>query len=595
LSGPLYDDVKGWLHSAGKIAMTARRWQQVKAIFEGIAECDPAARLDLIRERCGDDEELRREVEAMLGSDASSGSPPDNPIPEEETVTSTALVMESVYSEAVSHRYELLGLMGKGGMGVVYKARDRETDEIVALKFLKLEIAADSVAMERFKNELRLARRITHPAVARIYEFNRNGAVAYISMEFVDGETLRDFLKRRGKLDLNEFLDIARQICDGLNAAHQRKIVHRDLKPGNVMLDRSNNIKIMDFGIARSFADEEATITAAVAGTPKYMAPEQASGKQSDHRTDIYALGLILHEMITGHHPFLRADEHRQASDPDPVLPLSLRQVIGQCLQVNPEQRIQSVEELRNALSQPPTQQVPWLFAPSVPRRFLLYAALFTGALLILGVVGMMGVRGKSWKSGPFSSAVPQAQQSRPQPQPPLARSSASDKLLIAALPFTNLAQAVPATSAAQMIADAFRSTIRDSLVNALGRDGRFRMVERSKVDKAIEELNLNPSDLTDISKAQRVGKLVGTPYLIGGSFRLFEGRLRVTSRIIRVEPGDILFDQTFTRVIQDGNGLALPDPATEQLLDEASRQFLRDSTVAFRTSIVGSEILKKQ
>ncbi len=157
-------------------------------------------------------------------------------------------------------------------MGVVYKAKDRETGEIVALKVLKSEIAADRVAAERFLNEVRLSRRITHKNVCRVYEFTRSGATAYLSMEYVDGESLRAILERMGPVTLRKGTQIARQICAALNEAHSQGIIHRDLKPENVMLDRAGNVKVMDFGIAR-LLDTSVTATGGIIGTPAYMAP----------------------------------------------------------------------------------------------------------------------------------------------------------------------------------------------------------------------------------------------------------------------------------------------------------------------------------
>ena len=196
-------------------------------------------------------------------------------------------------------RYEILGEAGRGAMGHVYKARDRETGEIVALKLVKPEIASDQATLERFKSELLLARRITHKNVCRVYEFNRAQGIAYTSMEFVEGESLRSVLKRFGSLTQRKGVELALQMCSGLEEAHAQGIVHRDLKPENVMIDAQGNLKIMDFGIARSM-EGMSQLDGGMMGTPAYMAPEQAAGKPVDYRTDIYALGLMLYEMFTG-------------------------------------------------------------------------------------------------------------------------------------------------------------------------------------------------------------------------------------------------------------------------------------------------------
>jgi len=264
---------------------------------------------------------------------------------------------------ALAERYDILAEAGHGNMGNVYKARDRETGEIVALKLLKPEIASDQAMMERFKNELLFARKITHKNVCRVHEFNRIGGIAYTSMEFVEGESLRSVLNRFGGLPLRKAINVALQICSGLKEAHAQGIVHRDLKPENVMIDAQGNVKIMDFGIARSM--EAATrLTGSMVGTPAYMAPEQVSGKQVDYRTDIYSLGLMLYEMFTGTQAF-QADtpvavalkQIRETPPPphevEPNVPVAIERAILKCLEKEPPRRFQSVAELEKVLSAP--------------------------------------------------------------------------------------------------------------------------------------------------------------------------------------------------------------------------------------------------
>ncbi len=259
-------------------------------------------------------------------------------------------------------RYEILGEVGRGGMGVVYRARDRETDEIVALKALKPEIAADPRLNERFKNEMRLARKITHRNVCRIFDFHRTPTGAYISMEYIDGESLRQLLRRSGRLPLRTAIEILRQMCAGLREAQNQGVVHRDLKPENVMLDRAGTAKIMDFGIART-VEPGSTVTGVFLGTPAYMSPEQAEGKRPDHRSDIYALGLVLFEMCTGSAPF-HADtplalalKHVREVPPrprdfEPMLPVSLEKLILRCMEKSPDDRYASFDELDSALEE---------------------------------------------------------------------------------------------------------------------------------------------------------------------------------------------------------------------------------------------------
>src|ERR1700733_3106273 len=276
----------------------------------------------------------------------------------EEAVESAALSpsLSPAALAALGVRYEILAEAGHGSMGNVYKARDRETGETVALKLLKPEIASDQAMMDRFKNELLFARKITHKNVCRVYEFNRVAGIAYTSMEFVEGESLRSVLNRFGGLPQRKATDLALQICSGLKEAHAQGIVHRDLKPENVMIDAQGNVKIMDFGIARSM-EAGTRLTGALVGTPAYMAPEQAAGKPVDYRTDIYSLGLMLYEMFTGA-PSFSADnsiavalkQMREEPPPpheiEPNIPVGTERTILKCLEKDPAKRFQSIADL---------------------------------------------------------------------------------------------------------------------------------------------------------------------------------------------------------------------------------------------------------
>jgi predicted Ser/Thr protein kinase len=263
---------------------------------------------------------------------------------------------------ALRQRYDILAEVGHGGMGIVYKARDRETDAIVALKVLRPEIAADTAVIERFKSELLLARKITHKNVCRIYELLRFGDAAVISMEYIEGESLREFLTRYRGVPLRKGVEWASQICHALSEAHSQGIVHRDLKPENIVIDRDGNVKVMDFGIARSLETTTST-TGMMVGTPAYMAPEQAESKPTDTRSDIYSLGLVFYEMFTGQCAF-RAntpvglalkqihDTPPAPREVEPTLPEHIEKAILKCLEKNPAKRFQSVDELEVALTQ---------------------------------------------------------------------------------------------------------------------------------------------------------------------------------------------------------------------------------------------------
>ncbi len=258
-------------------------------------------------------------------------------------------------------RYQILDVLGEGGMGEVYHAFDTRFNEEVAIKVLKPEIAVQSQTIERFSNELKFARKITHKHVCRMHDLNENEGTHFITMEYVRGETLKSVIRRTGKLSLGQTVAAAMQIVSGLSEAHWLGIIHRDLKPQNIMLDEEGNAKVMDFGIARSVEAEGMTAEGMVIGTPEYMSPEQVEGIKVDQRSDVYSLGVILYEMVTGQVPFTGGSafsialkqKNEFAADPrtlNPDLPESFVFLIQKCMEKKPENRYQSVEELLTEL-----------------------------------------------------------------------------------------------------------------------------------------------------------------------------------------------------------------------------------------------------
>ena len=227
----------------------------------------------------------------------------------------------------LGQRYRIVTLLGRGGMGEVYRADDLLLAQPVALKFLPSPANANADALGRFREEVRLARQIAHPYVCRVYDIGEANGSTYLTMEWVDGEDLASLLRRIGKLPTDKALDIAQQLCAGVAAAHDKGVIHRDLKPSNVMLDSQGQIRITDFGVA-SVAGQATDVRS---GTPAYMAPEQRSGTEVTARSDIYALGVVLHELLTGQ----RAPQGKGTTDLDPAV----ERVILRCLEEDAELR----------------------------------------------------------------------------------------------------------------------------------------------------------------------------------------------------------------------------------------------------------------
>ena len=255
--------------------------------------------------------------------------------------------------QLLGQRYEVLQILGEGGMGAVYKARDIELNRMVALKVIRPDLAANQSIIDRFKQELLLATQVTHKNVIRIYDLSEADGMKFITMEFVEGEDLRGLMQKKGKLSPEEAVEIMQQTCRALEAAHSAGIIHRDLKPQNIMRDKTGRVLVMDFGLARTLEGDGMTQTGALVGTMDYMSPEQALGKDLDQRSDVFALGLIFYELLTGKMPYkadsvvaslLKRTQERAApvSSHDASIPGPLSNIVGKCMEPDLKLRYQS-------------------------------------------------------------------------------------------------------------------------------------------------------------------------------------------------------------------------------------------------------------
>jgi serine/threonine protein kinase/tetratricopeptide (TPR) repeat protein len=430
-------------------------------------------------------------------------------------------------------RYEIIEELGAGGMGRVYRAHDTKLNEEVALKLIKPEIAAEKRVVERFRNELRTARKIRHKNVCGMYDFHEEGKTLYLTMEYVRGEDLKSLIHRTKTLSIGTALSIAHQVAEGLGEAHKLGITHRDLKPGNIMIDKDGQAKIMDFGIARVRQEKGITGEGAVIGTPEYMSPEQVEGKEADQRADLYALGVILFEMVTGRVPFEGetplsvAHKHRYEEPPvpkklAPQVPEGLNKLILRCLEKDKAKRYQTAEELIADLagvedSLPTTERV----APKrkttthrevtvkfQPRKLVIPAA----AILVLAVGGFFLWTKVLHRAGP---ALPSA------------------KPTIAVLYLKN--------ASGDPTLDKWKENLPTLLAAGLAQSRYLRVIDDSTVYGILKKLDLLKSEKYTPEELKTVAAEGGATHLLSGNYFTAGSKFIINLSLVDANTGTAL------------------------------------------------------
>jgi serine/threonine protein kinase/Tfp pilus assembly protein PilF len=450
------------------------------------------------------------------------------------TKTIEATKEELTRGTTFAGRYEIIEELGAGGMGRVYRVEDTKLKQETALKLIKPEIAADKRTIERFRNELKIARNIRHKNVCGMYDLGEEQGAHYITMEYVRGEDLKNMIIMSGQLGIGTAISIAKQVCEGLAEADKLGVIHRDLKPSNVMIDREGNVRIMDFGIARSLKERGITGAGVIMGTPEYMSPEQAEGKDVDRRSDIYSLGTILYEMVTGRVPFEgdtglaiavkhKTEEPKNPREFNTQLSEDLSRLILKCLEKDKDNRYQSAEELRSGLenverSIPTTERAAPPKKPLTSKEItvtfrtkrLLIPALI---IIIIALVGLF-----LW--------YPWSRFESP--------SSDIDKPSIAVLPFEDLS---PQKDQGYLCVG-----LAESLINALSRIKDLRVPARTS------SFSFQGKD----QMIRDIGEKLGVKTLLVGSLQRSGNRIRITTQLVNAADESLLWSEQYNRELDD-------------------------------------------
>jgi eukaryotic-like serine/threonine-protein kinase len=421
-------------------------------------------------------------------------------------------------------RYEVLTVLGTGGMGSVYKAQDRELERLVALKVIRPELARNAAIVDRFKQEIRLSHKVTHRNVVRMYDLSEDAGMRFVTMELVAGRDLRSILEDRGKMPPDEAVQVLQQICMALEAAHSAGILHRDLKPQNVMVEDAGRVVVMDFGLARTIEGDGMTQSGALLGTMEYMSPEQALGKELDQRSDIFALGLIGYEMLTGDMPFkaesaiaslLKRTRERAApiSQLDATLPGALTEIIGRCLETDVEQRYKTVGEILKDLEQwrEKTAAASLRFTANVPSQGLSgrWLLVIGGGVLAIALAAGIPIAVHQFRGSPASTGGAVAKPS----------------ISLAILPFYN------ASGNASL--DWLSASMAEMLSSDIGQSAQVRMVSGDRLEQVLKDLHVSANSQPDPAMMRRVAEFTSAQTVIYGQYIQAGSQIRINTTVL--------------------------------------------------------------
>ena len=451
----------------------------------------------------------------------------------------------------LGNRYEILQILGEGGMGAVYKARDIELDRIIALKVIRPELASSPEILQRFKQELILARQVTDRNVIRIFDLGEADKIRFITMEYVEGESLFQILRRRGKVPVSEAVAIMKQMLTGLQAAHREGIIHRDLKPGNIMRDAQGRIVVMDFGLARSFGGDNMTRTGAMLGTVEYMSPEQAQAKGLDIRSDLFTAGLICYELLTGQTPYqadsviaslLRRVQERAvpASDFDKTIPEPITRILSKCLERDPAARYQNVGEiLRDLEIWESGGAAATLRFPDV-RTWGQGIWSWIGVSVVVLVLATVAIMYRhSLFSGTSAVVGPQ--------------------MSLAIVPFRN------ATGDTSL--DWLGVTSAEMLRSDIGQSASLRTIPTDRVNQVLHDLRVQPDNTLAPDTLKRIAEFTSADRLLWGQYLQLGGQIRIEATL-----QDLKQQRTFTLKAEAGSEKDLPK-TLQQLADSVAEK----------------------